>query len=257
MYKTEEKIVEQLILLKNTNCLAGIKAEFEAEGSSIEDLHRLRRITSHVGIDLFLKIGGPEAKRDIINSLEVGVDGIIAPMIESKFAAKKFIDAYQSIYMDKDIHTSINIETKQGVRDFKEIAKFISGSINNITFGRSDLSSSYFSDLAPESKEVYLKMEEVSEIAIQNNMTFTFGGGVTKKTLSNILDYHILQKNTLKIETRKVVFNFKEVAKKPELINEALKFEELYILSKKEFIGLLINSEIGRLTELEKRIKNE
>ena len=36
-------------------------------------------------------------------------------------------------------------------------------------------------------------------------------------------------------------------------LNEVLKFEELYILSKKDFSDVQISSEISRLTELKRR----
>jgi hypothetical protein len=71
----------QLCKLRDEYDLQGIKAEFEAEGSSFRDLMRLRRITSKAGVKLYLKIGGVEAVRDIIDSIELGVDGLIAPMV--------------------------------------------------------------------------------------------------------------------------------------------------------------------------------
>ena len=86
MYKTENLLFKQLKILKEEYNIQGIKAEFEAEGSSYRDINRLSRICSRLNVPLYLKIGGPEAVRDIKDSLDLGVDGIIAPMIESKFA---------------------------------------------------------------------------------------------------------------------------------------------------------------------------
>ena len=40
---------------------------------------------------------------------------------------------------------------------------------------------------------------------------------------------------------------------KENALNEVLKFEELYILSKKDFSDVQISSEISRLTELKRR----
>ena len=58
MYKLEKNIYLQLCKLRDEFNLLGIKAEFEAEGSSFRDLMRLRRLTSKAGIKLFLKISG-------------------------------------------------------------------------------------------------------------------------------------------------------------------------------------------------------
>ena len=58
MFGFEQQIFDQLIRLKEKYDLEGIKAEFEAEGSSFRDLVRLRRITNKLNIPLYLKIGG-------------------------------------------------------------------------------------------------------------------------------------------------------------------------------------------------------
>ena len=46
----------------------------------------------------------------------------------------------------------------------------------------------------------------------------------------------------------------KSFVEKENAIKEALKFEELYILSKNEFSDVQIGSEIARLTELKRRM---
>ena len=74
-----------------------------------------------------MKIGGVEAVRDIKDALELDVDGIIAPMVESKFGAKKFYDSLQKFYKDHKIHSSINIETKNSINQIDEILEFANG----------------------------------------------------------------------------------------------------------------------------------
>ena len=144
MFGLEQKLFDQLIRLKEEYDLRGVKAEFEAEGSSFRDLVRLRRITDKLSIPLYLKIGGVEALRDVKDSLEIGVDGLIAPMVESAFALKKFLDGVASIYKDTDVHLSVNIETQKGIESLEKILDLGKGRIDNITIGRTDLSSSYF-----------------------------------------------------------------------------------------------------------------
>ena len=255
MYKSEKLLANQLKTLKEMYNIQGIKAEFEAEGSSLVDLYRLRRLCSELNIKLFLKIGGPEAVRDIKESLEIGVDGLIAPMIESKFSAKKFIDAYMRIYQDTLIHTSLNIETVTGVKNIKEILEFSSGKIDNITLGRSDLTNSFFDDIEVESDFIYKIIGNIAPIVNSSNMSLTIGGGITRNTIDKIEGkYNHLIKTISKLETRKVIFNIQDLLTLPESINQALIFEELYILSKKEFSDMMINDEISRLPELNRRI---
>ena len=88
---TEQKLINHIIYLKKKYSLIGIKAEFEAEGSTHSDIFLLRSITNKVKTKLFVKVGGVEAINDIKFLININVDGIIAPMVESRFAASKFL----------------------------------------------------------------------------------------------------------------------------------------------------------------------
>lgn len=256
MYKLEAEMYYQLCNLRDNYGLQGIKAEFEAEGSSFKDLYRLRRITSKAGVKLYLKIGGVEAVRDIKDSLEIGVDGLIAPMVESIFGAKKFFDAYKKVYGDYNIHTTLNLETKNAIEEIDTILEFADGKFDNITIGRSDLSGSYFdNEVTPDSDFILGLLEAIGQKVMRHNMTFTVGGSVSAKTIVKINDkFSELKQTIYKLETRKVILPTKIFFEKENAIKQALKFEELYILSKKEFSDMFIASEITRLTELQRRM---
>jgi 4-hydroxy-2-oxoheptanedioate aldolase len=254
MFGFEQKLFDQLTRLKHEYNLKGVKAEFEAEGSSFRDLVRLRRITDKINVPLFLKIGGVEALRDIKDSLEIGVDGLIGPMVESPFGLMKFAEAVSSIYKDKSIHRSINIETQGAVNQTDEILAFAKGRIENITVGRTDLSSSYFDPkVIPDSQFIFDLLHELGKKISAAGLTMTVGGSVSKKSVElfkrNEKKWQCL---ILHLETRKVILPFEMMIKK-NAINEALRFEELYILSKKEISDLFMESETSRLTRLKMR----
>lgn len=257
MYKTEILLFEQLKLLKDKHNLQGVKAEFEAEGSSYRDVNRLKRICAQLGIEVHLKIGGVEAIRDIKDALELGVDGLIAPMVESRFAAKKFIDALRKNFQDVQTHTSLNIETRAGVGNIEEIVELSAGAVNNITIGRSDLTASFFDEkLKPDSDFIFELMEKVAPVILANGMTITMGGGVTQQTVAKMVNNFPGLVNTIsRIETRKIMFNTQDLISDTDSINNALRFEELYILSKKEFSDMKIDAEISRLPELSRRTR--
>ena len=254
MFGLEQKLFDQLTRLKEVYDLQGIKAEFEAEGSSFRDLVRLRRITDKLNIPLMLKIGGVEALRDIKDSLEIGVDGLIGPMVESPFGLKKFADAVSSIYKNKPIHRSINIETHGSVCQIDEILGFAKGRIENITVGRTDLSSSYFNQaVTPDSEFIFRLLADLGMKVSDAGLTMTVGGSVSKKSVELFRrDEKKWQKLILRLETRKVILPFEMMIKK-NAIKEALRFEELYILSKKEIVDLFMESETSRLTRLKMR----
>ena len=111
----EKKLETSLTQLKQKFGLCAVKAEFEAEGASFRDLVRLRRWTSRQDIVLHLKIGGVEALRDIKDALDLGVDGLIAPMVESPFGVVKFVGAVESVFGQRKFFKSINIETREAV----------------------------------------------------------------------------------------------------------------------------------------------
>lgn len=256
MYKIENFLFQQLCKLRDEYNLKGIKAEFEAEGSSFRDLMRLRRLTSKAGVNLYVKIGGVEAIRDIKDALEINVDGIIAPMVESKFGAKKFYDSIKKIYAEHKVHTTINLETKNAINQLDEILNYSNGKFNNITLGRSDLTSSYFDkDLKPDSDLIFQIIQKIAKNVKNTNLSLTVGGSVSAKTILKInSQFPDLQNSIDKLETRKVMLPTKFFLTKDNAIKEALKFEELYILSKKDFSDVQIGSEIERLTELKRRL---
>ncbi|MEK9627553.1 MAG: aldolase/citrate lyase family protein [Nitrospinota bacterium] len=255
MFGLEQKLFDQLVRLKEKFDLQGIKAEFEAEGSSFRDLVRLRRITDKLDIPLHLKIGGVEALRDIKDSLEIGVDGLIAPMVESCFGLKKFIDGVDSIYQGTDVHLSINIETQQAVSNLKEILKLGKGKIDNITVGRTDLSASYFDPkIIPDSDFIFGLLEEIGNDVSSSEMKMTVGGSVSKKSIERFgRDTEKWPRLIHRLETRKVILPTKVMLEDKNSIAEALRFEELYILSKKEISDLFMKSETARLTRLKMR----
>ncbi|MBU0580538.1 MAG: hypothetical protein KKA19_05115 [Candidatus Margulisbacteria bacterium] len=255
MYGLEKNVFEQILKLRDEYGICGLKAEFEAEGSSFRDLMRLRRLTHRADVKLYLKIGGVESVRDIKDSVEIGVDGLIAPMVESKFGVHKFQQAFQRVYGDHKLHLSINIETKNAVDQIDEILDFAKDKIDNITIGRTDLSGSYFDEnIYPDHDTITHIIEKLGEKINKKNLTVTVGGNISVKSLEVFRKNKKLQEMVKRVETRKVMFPLEVVLHQSKAIHEALKFEELYILSKNEIHNKFMEAETARLTQLQRRL---
>ena len=127
-----------------------IKAEFEAEGTRIDELGILSNACFKSNVPLTLKTGGPAAIRDIYEAYQLGAKNILVPMIESDYSIGYFINSYQKFSNDfKDLNEitnlAINIESRLGYENLEKILKVISKksfSISHIVIGRTDLSSS-------------------------------------------------------------------------------------------------------------------
>lgn len=252
----ENKLRDQLKKLKEEYGIAGIKAEFEAEGSSYDDIVRLRHLTGQIdGVPLHVKIGGVEAIRDIIDCLEIGVDNIIAPMVESAFGAKKFISALNNLDVIGILKCSINIETKNSLNELKDIFEAVNNVVGNITIGRSDLSGSYENkSIGPNSIFIAEQCVSIATDAKKYGFAVTMGGNVntdTVKLFSKIIELRQLFEC---VETRKVIIPTLHFTENPKVLEESLKFEEMYVLTKKEYFDRRLKSELNRLTELQTRL---
>ena len=251
--KSENSLFKSLKKLKKSFKIEGIKSEFEAEGSNNENIIKLRSLANLVGTQLHVKIGGVEAINDIYFCIESSVDGVIAPMVETKFGLKKFIDSLKKLKLHRRPILTINIETITGVKNIDSILEIANNNIDNITIGRSDLAQSYFNDkISQNSKIIEQQIFYISKKAKKYNINCTVGGGIDKETLILYKNNKNIR-NIKKIETRKVIFKTKYILNKANALNEALEFEKKYILYKKEINDLKMKSEISRLTNLEIR----
>ena len=256
VFELEENLENQLMLLKKEFGLCAIKAEFEAEGSSFRDIIKLRRITLAHGVPLYLKIGGAEAIRDIKDALELGVDGLVAPMIESSFGLVKFLNACKLIYGNKKIFKSINIETCQAAEGIDDILKVASSNIDNITIGRTDLSRSYFDEqVQPDSKFIQDLIKSLVKKVSAAELTLTVGGSLSRDSIECFRDgSKDWSRQITNLETRKVILPTNIMLGKEGALKEAIKFEELYLRFKFGVEELMIKSDRERLAKLKDRL---
>ena len=111
-----KKSYQSIKILKKLNVVA-VKQSLEDEGASFDDLKIMRSITKKVGLKLNVKIGGCEAKNDIYFCEKLNVNALVAPMVESDYALRKFIQVVnkkgtQDLYVNLEVFKLLEISKK-------------------------------------------------------------------------------------------------------------------------------------------------
>ena len=256
MNRTERKMLEILKSLKNEHNVLAIKAEFEAEGSRTDELVKLNEIVFRADMNLFIKIGGCEAVRDLDQCKLLGASGIMAPMIETPFAMKKFVGAAKKVYGDEisDVEWIINAETKTCRENFDDILAEGKGFLNTISIGRVDLSGSMgLTRDVINGKEVFEAAQFFAQKAKAAGVVVGFGGGISFDAIEFIQSMKGLAQ---KFETRKVVFKYDDNADRLKAgILKAMEFEVLYLQNKCEFYDRMANEDKVRMQMLTERFE--
>jgi hypothetical protein len=259
-YRERQMLVCLKKIREEVGCLA-VKAEFEAEGTRVEELLRLVDIARKAGVDLALKIGGCEAVRDLMESKQIGVEYIIAPMVETPYALTKYIDAKNKIYDEdeqKDTAFLFNIETKSSfdnVNEMLELAAEPKG-LDGVVFGRVDFSSSL---KWPRDTLNSANMAEYCAIVANGcrskRLDFVVGGGISIDSVDFLRELHNV--HLTRFETRKVVFPSSALDSKliKEGLLEAVKFELLWLLNKQDYYSSITKEDILRIEMLQNRWK--
>ncbi|ACF11854.1 conserved hypothetical protein [Chlorobaculum parvum NCIB 8327] len=259
MNSIEYQMLDVLKQLRDEYGVFEIKAEFEAEGSRIEEMMRLKDVTSKVNLPIILKIGGVEAVTDIYNGLSIGVKGVIAPMAETAFAVSKFLNAIKTFVAEDnraDIDFAINIETITAYNNLDEIfALEHIDLLHGITMGRVDFVGSIGRDRhIVDSDQMYDYCHTVFSKARQKGLKTGLGGAISIGSIDFISKLHS-EALIDKFETRKVVFKSNSILNDPEkAILKAVEFELLWLKSKRRYYHRVKSEDEYRIEMLEKRL---
>jgi hypothetical protein len=257
----ERKMLEILKRGKEEYGVVATKAEFEAEGTRTDELLRLLEMAHKADIGMALKVGGCEAIRDMLEARQFGVNYIIAPMVETPYALSKYIAAKDKVFTREerdDVKFLFNVETIAAYRCIDDLVSIASdeNGCDGIVFGRVDFSGSLgIGRDGIESARVTEVGESIAVKCRDAGLEFVVGGAVSIDALANLKRFHGVYLN--RFETRKVIFHASALdsPKLEEALRQAVHFELLWLLNKREYYGLMYQEDQKRIEMLESRWK--
>jgi 2-keto-3-deoxy-L-rhamnonate aldolase RhmA len=226
MNKTERLMSEILARGKEEFGIVSVKAEFEAEGTRIEELLRLVDIARTAGLPLTVKIGGCEAIRDLLEAKQIGVKYVVAPMVETAYAASKYVAAKNIVFNadeQEDTEFLFNMET-------------VGNGADGVVFGRVD----FVGSLGWPRESINLQKTtdyalEIAKLCKNADKQLVMGGGVSIESIEALRQVHAIRLD--RFETRKVVFNANralDVDIESGLV-DAVQFELLWLQNKRDY----------------------
>ena len=191
----------------------------------------------------------------------IKANSIVAPMVESEYALKKFIQIANNTN-DKFTKLFINIETKTALINLNNIFKSKNfSSLSGIVIGRSDIAGSLnLQKKDVDSDLIFKKVLNSLKLIKKKKKITKMGGSITP--LSNSFIKYLFKKKLLdRIETRNVEIklNNKNIKSLDSLVIEIFNFEKQWLeykcqmVSNKKSFNRLMDYKL-RINEINKRI---
>jgi len=187
---------------------------------------------------------------------------IFAPMVETPYALSKYIAAKEKVFQEEEERNEtvflFNLETITAFEHLNEMVALAAGSpgCDGVVFGRVDFSGSLgIGRTGIESEDVTSRGEAAAAICRDAGLQFVVGGAVSIDALENLRRFDAV--HLTRFETRKVVFESAALGR-PSLeqaLKDAVHFELLWLLNKRDYYGFIHREDEARITMLEDRWK--
>lgn len=250
-------MVNLLKELKEKHSVTGVKMEFEAEGTRLEEAMRLKEISMAAGLELTTKIGGCEAIKDMFDAGSLGTTHLVGPMVETPYALRKYLQAVKVAFDEEDredMEFFINLETITACENFDKMLMIPEiDLLDGIVLGRVDLTGSM--DLnrdSVNSRQVLDICLKMADKAKAKGKKVVVGGAVSAHSMEFFNSFPIGHLD--RFETRKVVFSCPgALDNKEDAFLKAVEFEIAWLNNKKGHYGVIHREDDARLVMMEER----
>lgn len=238
--------------------VVAVKAEFEAEGTRPDELLRLLELTHRADLGVALKIGGCEAVSDLLASQLYGANYIIAPMVETPYALRKFVDARAKTW-GENAHSAkflFNLETQTTLDNIEEMLPIAAAHLDGIVFGRVDFTLSRGMPRgAINTRQITNAVLLVAHACAEHDLELVVGGSVAIEAAPALREFRNVRLD--RFETRKVVFDGAAVesVRFEDGIANAVDFELAWLQAKAEYYGRIAGEDLPRIRMMEDRVR--
>ena len=195
----------------------------------------------------------------MLEARQFDVNYLITPMVETPYTLTKYIAANDKVFTQEergDVKFLFNVETIAAYGYIDELVAIASAENgwDGIVFGRVDFSGSLgIGREGIKSNRVTEAGEDIAAKCRDARLEFVVGGAVSIDALTNLKRLHGVYLD--RFQTRKVIFQ-SSALDSPKLeaaLRQAVHFELLRLLNKREYYGLMYKENQKRLEMLESR----
>lgn len=259
----QKKLLSYLKCLKEKFGLLAIKSEFEAEGSSLEEVCALTELCSVLDIPVTIKVGGPSAQRDFHECWQLGASLILVPMVESPQALQRSDDIFNQccrIYQAgfNSPRLAFNLESIESYLSLSLLKQYLTAQKSNISavvIGRSDLSRSMKLNDVNDGRILHICKSILSDLS-DIDLEITVGGSITHKSYP-FLNELSKSGDFTAFETRKCTLSWNQNSDRNifnEAVNKSLLFELEWLKFKNTINDFRLEADRVRIEQLSRRV---
>jgi hypothetical protein len=241
--------------------VVAVKAEFEAEGTRLDELLRLLDLAYQASLPVMLKIGGCESLRDLREAKQLGIHHIIAPLVETPYALQKYIGAKNQVFSAQEQHHIqffFNLESITGYHHRSDLLYLAAAdsAIQGVVFGRLDFAASLGKGReAVEEEMVTTAAMDVAQLCQDHQLDFTVGGGMSVASIEALQRIKTIKLD--RFQTRKIVFSSAALQGEnlQQGILEAIEFELLWLTDKQGYYAHIQQEDQARIQRLAQQLR--